>query len=531
MTPPAIAITADTAAPGTPLAHFWSTCVGAGRAAEGLRATWLEHLSTVASAAGFRYVRFHGLLHDDMFVHRRDPETGRVIHNFQYVDDLFDRILDTGVRPFVEFAFSPPDLAREKGTTFWWKANGAPPTDLTEWADLIRALTEHWIARYGIDEVRAWYFEVWNEPNLGPFFRGSRSEYFELYAVTARTLKEVDPELRVGGPATSNFVPDGRFAGEHEDTSQHAVVAQAEDLDALDWRPVWVAEFLAYCHENAVPVDFVSCHPYPTDWALDGHGTTQQYTRAADATTRDLLTLRRIVEASPFPRAEIHLTEWNSSPSSRDHTHDHLPAATFVVKANLESIGLTDSLAYWTFTDVFEEQGAGDTAFHGGFGMINYQGVPKPVFHAYRMMHQLGDQLLERTEGAVATRDSATGALSVLAYHYPPEVWLAPPGSFGGRETVEGLLATGAPRRLRAELTGLRPGASVTVEILDAAHGNAMAAWAGLGSPEPLSRDHVAQLRKAGHEVGLVVRSADDEGRFVFDEDLTPWSVVLLREV
>ncbi|WP_217574377.1 beta-xylosidase [Streptomyces sp. GbtcB7] len=524
-----ISLHADAHATGTELTHFWSACVGAGRAAEGLRAGWQEHLRLVRDAAGFRYVRFHGLFHDDMFVYRKGAD-GQPILNFQYVDDVFDRMLQAGVRPFVELGFSPGDLAREKATTFWWGAHGSPPTDLGQWAELITAIAEHWVHRYGLDEVRSWYFEVWNEPNLNPFFRGARSEYFDLYAVSVTALKAIDAQLRVGGPATSNFVPDGRFAGEHEDTSQHAVVAEAKDLDSLDWQPVWVADFLEFCHSRSLPVDFVSCHPYPTDWALDGHGNTQQHTRASDATTRDLRTLRALVDASPYPDAEIHLTEWNSSPSPRDHTHDHLQAATFVVKANLESIGLTESLCYWAFTDVFEEGGAGDTVFHGGFGMITYQGVPKPSFHAYRMLNQLGDELLIQTEGAAVTRHRASGSLSALAYHYPAEVTQAPPGSFDGRSVAQDVLATGSPRRLRIELTGLSPRSSVTIETLDAEQGNAIAAWHAMGAPEPPTREQTVLLRKAGHAVGQRVQLADDEGRFLFDEEIPSWSVVLIRQ-
>jgi xylan 1,4-beta-xylosidase len=125
------------------------------------------------------------------------------------------------------------------------------------------------VARYGLQEVRRWYFEVWNEPNLNPFFRGTKSEYFALYEATVRAIGDVDAGLRVGGPATSNFVPDGRFDGEREDKSQHAVVSGAADLNTLEWRPVWVEDFLAHCHDRGLPVDFVSCHPYPPT----GHST------------------------------------------------------------------------------------------------------------------------------------------------------------------------------------------------------------------------------------------------------------------
>lgn len=85
--------------------------------------------------------------------------------------------------------------------------------------------------------------------------------------------------------------------------------------------------------------------------------------RELEATPKDLQLLRKIVSESPYPQAEIHLTEWNSSPSSRDHLHDSVPAAAYIARTLLASLDLVDTLAYWTFTDVFEEEGAGTTPF------------------------------------------------------------------------------------------------------------------------------------------------------------------------
>jgi xylan 1,4-beta-xylosidase len=524
-----IQLQADANQAGTPLSHFWSVCVGAGRANEGLRAGWLEQLAMVRQACGFQYVRFHGLFHDDMFVYRMID--GREVFNFQYVDELFDRMLAIGVKPFVEFGFCPSDLASQLGTVFWWKGNGSPPKDYAKWAELIERTMRHWVERYGLEELRSWYYEVWNEPNLHPFFKGTKSQYFELYKVTARAVKAVDAQLRVGGPATSNFVPDARFAGETEDVFQHAVVVNAKSIDALDWRPVWVEEFLRFCKREGLPVDFVSCHPYPTDWALDSHGETVKQTRGIDATKTDLARIRDIVRASPYPEAEIHLTEWSSSPSPRDCTHDYPQAATFVVKTNLESAGLVDSLSYWTFTDVFEEGGAGDTAFHGGFGMVNYQGIPKPTFHAYRFLHQLGDELLASTEGGVITRDASTGRLTALCFHYPAEVSQSVPASFDTPEVAQRTLATGSARALELRLTGLVPLAEVSVEVLDARHGNAVAAWQELGQPESPSRDQINALREAGLATESSIIRADDRGVVTFKRSLGPWAVVFVAQL
>ena len=526
-----IELKANASAAGKPLKHFWSQCVGAGRANEGLRADWQEQLRLAVKDCGFKYIRFHGLYHEDMFVYRE--ENGRAIYNFQYVDILFDKLLAIGIKPFVEFGFCPKDLASETGTVFWWKGNGAPPKDFAKWGELIRRTMQNWIARYGIEEVRTWYFEVWNEPNLHPFFRGTKSQYFELYKTTAKVLKEIDPQLRVGGPATSNFVPDGRFDGEVEDTSCHKVVTSAKDINALDWQPVWVKDFLAFCQREKLPVDFVSCHPYPTDWALDEHtpGEFKKNTREVGATARDLKLIKKIVAESPLPKAEIHLTEWSSSSSPRDNTHDFLQAATFVTKANLESIGTVDSLSYWTFTDVFEESGAGDTVFHGGFGMINLQGIVKPTFHAYRFMNALGDEQIGKCSGGIVARCSKTKKLSAIAYHYPPEMPQTVLASFDSRDKAYETLALGKTEQLHVEFTGLKPGVKILVETLDQQNGNALAAWEALGKLDNLFREQTTLLREKSAATKKENLAADANGNFKLQRAIEPWSVVLVREL
>ncbi len=516
---------------GTSIHHFWSVCVGAGRANEGLRAGWRDQLRLVKRECGFQYVRFHGLFHDDMFVYREDEMTGDAVYNWQYVDDLFDALLEIGVRPFVELGFCPSDLATKTATVFWWKGNGSPPNDYAAWAELVRRAVQHWVERYGLDEVRSWYFEVWNEPNLWPFFQGTKSQYFELYRVTSQAVKSVDDDLRVGGPATSNFVPDARFAGETEDFACHDTVISANDLDSLAWKPVWVEQFLKWCRVEQLVVDFVSCHPYPTDWALDALGETRKLTRGVDATQTDLRTLRLMVDSSPFPNAEIHLTEWSSSPSPRDFTHDFLQAATFIVKTNIECVGLADSMAYWTFTDVFEEGGAGDTVFHGGFGMVNYQGIVKPSFHAYRFLNLLGDEIIDKTDGAVVTRHAQTGKLVALAYHYPTEEPRSAPASFDTRDVAERTLILGRLVSLTIELSGLPPDAEFVIETLDREHGNAMAAWQKMGSPEPPTREQTAELKSGALAVKTELVHADANGHFLLERMIEPWSVVLVRQV
>jgi xylan 1,4-beta-xylosidase len=511
----------------TPLLPYWNFCSAAGRANEGLRAGWREHLQVASKWCGFRYLRFHGLLHDDMFVCRR--QDGELVFNWQYIDELIDALLANGVRPFVEFGFFPKDLAGESDIRcFWWQAHVTPPEHYGEWCVLVDKLVRHFIQRYGVDEVRRWYFEVWNEPNLWFFFNSTRSRYFELYRATSTAVKTVDSRLRVGGPATSNFVPDDRFEGEQQ-AGEKSVTAQIKHLGDAEWQGVWIREFLEFCAREKLPVDFVSAHPYPTDIPF-GHEVDGMRTRPADSTVRDLQWLRRIVDQSAFPSAEIHLTEWSTSPSARDFTHDYPQSAAYVIKTNIEGSGLVDSLTYWTFTDVFEEHGAGDSAFHGGFGLINYQGIVKPAFHAYRFLNQLGEEEIFRSDGFLATRDKNGGHLRVVVCHYPTEHPDAPPFAVS-LEAAERTLATGSPIHREIEIQHLPPGAAFLIEMVDAAHGFALRQWQAMGSPSSPTADQIALLREFAWDTHRQILSANKNGVLTLNLNLAPWAVALIREI
>ena len=520
-----IRLAADGGGQGAPLVHFWSKVVGAGRANEGLRATWQEELKTAAENGGFQYVRFHGLFHDDMFVYRED-EQGRPIYNFQYIDDLFDRMLANGVRPFVELGFSPEEMATKKATVMWWKGNGSPPKDYNRWAELVQKFVEHCEARYGAEEVRRWYFEVWNEPNLTDgFFAGTQKQYFDLYKITALTIKKVDPALKVGGPTTSNFDLDAVALKKAQDSGK------AFDPLSIPWRPIWIDDFFAYAVANHLPVDFISTHPSPQSFDIAaGTPGAGHYRRGIESTHDDLAMLRKMVDASPYPHAEIQLTEWSSTPSPLDHTHDSLAAAAFIAKTNLDSIGLVDSLSYWVFTDVFEENRKTDSVFHGCFGMINYQQIVKPSFHAYRMLNQLGDELLARTDGAIVTRAKESGRITALAYNYPPEERIVIPET-ATVEEADALVATGSARRLELHLKGLVPGTAFEVETLDRAHGNAVAVWEQMGRPEPPNMAQTRALREAAWATAKEVVRADKDGKLELERPIEAWSLVLVRQL
>jgi len=534
MTPPRPRIDGHDVEP-RPLTHVWSHCVGAGRANEALRADWQEHFREAVSTLGVRHVRFHGLFHDDMFVYRASDGGGfgpptpfaEPRFTFSYVDKVFDFILEAGARPFVELGFMPRDLATQTETLFWWKAHCSPPTDMGRWVELVTRTLEHWVERYGLDEVRQWRFEVWNEPNLVPhFWTGTRSEYFALYEATARAVKSVDVHLQVGGPSTSVFVPDDRYKGEYEDRSAEHATAATAAVDTLDWRPVWIHELIEWCADRDVPLDFLSTHLYPTDAAFGSDGELRHLQRHVDATHEDLLLLREAIRTSPFPDAELHITEWSSSPSSRDAMHDTLFAAAYVTRAFLRGEALADSISYWTFTDVFEEGGAGVGPFHGGFGLVNEHGIHKPTFHAFAMLSRLGDRALLDAPHGVITQHTGSGDIAAVFLNYPQDMGRQGIGSDSSYGATRRLAHRGPDLRVRHTVDGLVPGACYRVEQLDWDHGNVAEQWHRMGEPLNLTRDQEASLRAAADDLLRSELMVSDDGILRIDLDLPAWAVV-----
>ena len=429
----------------THLPHFWEHTVGSDHALMALRADWQQQMRRARDELGFRYVRFHGLFDDDVGTVVRNNDA--LLYSFFNVDQIMDFLLSIGMKPFVELGFMPEALASGDKTVFHYRGNITPPADYGAWAILVGKLVAHWVERYGLPEVRSWFFEVWNEPNLHFFWSGSQEDYFTLYRHSAQAIKAIDAGIRVGGPAT-------------------AVNA-------------WIPEFLEFCAQAAVPVDFISTHHYPNDaFGTEGQDTVTQLSQSPRSTLRDQTRIVR-TQAGSLP---VYYTEWCSSSNPRDPLHDEPYAAAFVVKTILEANGLVQAYSYWTFSDIFEENYFPSVPFHGGFGLLNIHGIAKPTYRAFELLHQLGTEMLQ-VEGAHPTVD----------------VWVV------RRGTEAMIVATNfaLPRQpidTQTVRIVLRHGAApvkATLQRIDEHHANAKRLWLALGAPEYLDAGQIEQLQVA----------------------------------
>ncbi len=456
-------ISADLSKERGALSETYFNCIGAGRAAEGLRGDWQAQLAELQEEAPFRYIRFHGLFHDDMGVYSVD-EKGEEVYNFQYIDALYDFLLSVNIRPFVELSFMPNDMASGDSTVFWWKGNITPPKDYQDWANLVEAFTQHVTARYGREEVSKWYFEVWNEPNLKAFFTGSQADYYKLYEVTAQAVKSVDESYRVGGPATAG-------GG-------------------------WLGSFIGHCQDNNLPLDFFATHNYGVKGALDEFGVKQLRMIGDPASLwKSIVKARQRIDAITDEHLELHYTEWSSSYSPRDLTHDTYLNAAYVLNTLRHTDAATESMSYWTFTDIFEESGVPTRPFHGGFGLMTMAGIKKPTYFSYLYLSQLGEREMECSDENSWVCMDERGNIQVLAYD------ITMPNMAAMKEYNNTLFAKEfVPNDkgvLKIELSGVENGLyNMEVYHTGHRHNDAQTIYYDLGSPNPLSPIHEATLRK-----------------------------------
>ena len=457
-TPSTETVAINTRATARPFPHFWEEMFGSGRATLTLRDSYRQDLRAVKAITGFQYVRFHDILDDSAGVYSEDKD-GNPVYNFSYVDQIYDGLLANGVRPYVELSFMPSKLAATPivHQPFWYHPIVSPPKDWARWDDLIRHFAEHLVDRYGIGEVSHWYFEVWNEPNID-FWSGDpkQATYFELYDHTARTLKEVSPRLRVGGPST----------------------AQA----------AWVDSFIQHDVENKVPVDFISTHVYGNDTAANVFGTNENIPRDR-MVCRAAKKVHDEVLASSRPQLPVIFSEYNASYANEPDVTDSIFMGPWLADTIRQCDGLVKMLGYWTFSDVFDEQGVIKKPFYGGFGLVAEGGVPKPSYNAFRLLHMLGTQRIPVDSDSVLATRRADGSLALAVWNYSaPE-------------------QPGTPKEISLQFDGMNGKKRVTIYHLDESHGDALSAYAGMGSPASPTQKQYQELKAAASLSASEVRS------------------------
>lgn len=479
-----VPVSVDTRAITGALAHVWEECAGSDRAAISLRETWRRDLDRWVGEVGLKRVRFHGILNDELGV---DTPTwlnaGKASPNFRDVFEVYDGLIARGVAPFVELSFMPKALASGTRTFGFYNGNVTPPASLEAWGQFIQTFVRALADRYGIAQVRQWPFEVWNEPNLPVFWAGTQADYFALYKATATAIKSVDPAIQVGGPATSSVQ--------------------------------WISEFLDFCATNNAPVDFVATHCYAGDRqeAIFGPGPKRAQN---DVIPEAIALVRRKIDASKFAGRPLWLSEWSSdSPAMMAH----------VIQGCLPHV---QAMSHWALSGTYEEIGVFDHLLKEGENgyPVLYQGIARPNFNTYKLLHALGHRRLASEGPVLATASApghgANGKVAALVWNLADV-----PQAQGLPSATAIRKVTGEPKRLDIQFKGARPGAPVRVRFVDQERGSAIPAWRAMGSPKLPTMAQIAALRRASEIPPATPMRLDAHGRLSLT--LPPEGVALIE--
>lgn len=462
--------------------RYWQFCVGSCHAALALRADYQRQLKRAHDELGFQRVRFHGIFDDNMQVvtsfHDYLPLPGSKkvkTRSFYQVAVVYDALLEIGIKPFVELGFMPSVMGRGKRTVFHYKGNVTPPKEYEAWRRLIQDFIRFLIGRYGKSEIESWFFEVWNEPDLrGFFWTGSQAEYFLLYKTTVNAIKDIDPNIRVGGPATS--------------------------------QNRWLPEMRAYCEKERLPLDFLSTHHYPGDDIGLPILTSENISRMLFAAKRNpgdnisqvirkmmyrpqllpLIQKDSMLRQAQQARQEagdipLLYTEWNVNPTCTAPLHDTTQSSSYIVKHVMDCQYLMEGCSFWCFSDIFEESTFLPQPFTGSFGLMNIYGIPKPSYWAFYLLKLLGDKryILPTThEDVEFAAFRSEDEIQLLVYHQSYVM------QEGATEPVQITLQTG------------REVQSVRRWRIDRTHGNPLPLWQEMGSPDLLTPEQAAEIEE-----------------------------------
>ena len=430
-------------------------CIGTGRLGLALHKEYVDQLREVQKLCHFRYIRGHGLFHEDIGIYQKVKigENLETRYNFTYLDRIMDTYQELGLKPLLELGFMPKAIASAEQTLFYWACNTTPPADDDEWVRLIQATLAHLRDRYGEAEVSTWPVEVWNEPNLPGFWKDADLDaYLHLYEISSKAVKSVLPDIQVGGPA----VCGGSSCN------------------------VWVDTFLTYCETHDLPLDFITRHLYMAQTPERHARYTYHVMCDADFSIRELHETNEIIRSHPrYAGLPLYVTEFNSSYNPFCPIHDTVQNAALMADL-LSRLGEECALAsYWTFGDVFEEQGIPGTPFHGGFGLMGGSLIPKPTlwtFAFFEKLRELGGGAEPAEKGDRCLLMKTAGGYAGMAWQLCPE----------------------KAEERTAEFRLSMPGrCCLTTRTVDMENGNPLAAWHAMGQPASLSKAQADLLRQA----------------------------------
>ncbi|MBP1971656.1 xylan 1,4-beta-xylosidase [Virgibacillus natechei] len=487
-----------------------------GFAPHALRKDFYDQLKQVQDDIGFEYIRFHGVFSDQLLVYNEKLD-GSYYFNFNHIDSLLDNLLDVRLKPFIEIGFMPKDLASTADKVFWWDAFVSPPKEMGRWLNLLDAFFRHLINRYGLQEVRTWYFEFWNEPEVQHFWGGTRQEFFTFYAASYRCIKAIDPEIKIGGFGIIDF---------------------SEQQN-------WLDDFDAFVKNEKVGVDFFSFHVYNLSRNLS-HESEPLQTEETGTIIQEIAKTTGIIlgDKNNFSlcidhiinknkglsslNKELWITEWNANSDSRDLVHDTCYMGAFITKNVIKNFEKVKGMGFWTFTDIFDEFQLEQPIFHGGFGLMTYNGIKKAGYHAFFFLSKLGEYLISKEEDMIVTNNGEDYQILLLNYSEPNYLYRKFDYSQLSSTSRYKVFENERVRSFQLTLEGLHGEYIIKKQYVNRQQGSSYDAWVDIGAPSVMDNDTINYV-KGRAEPGVKLQDIYAQENYSLETFLQPHEIQLIE--
>lgn len=489
------------------LSKYWNKITSIGRASLCLRHEVRRQIELAQEDIGYEFIRFHGIFSDEMMVYKED-NNGNPIYNWVYVDEIFDFFQRINLKPFIELGFMPEALASKSQHAFLWNANVSYPKSLKKWTDLVCAFINHCVDRYGIKEVKTWYFQIWNAPDLPEvFWFESKEKFFNFFKSTYAAIKNIYKDIKIGPPS---LLPLNKFQ--------------------------WLNDFLKFCQSNFIELDFIACNIYAYTDPKNTSLPLQLFNRPNEflALNAENFLMDSILEAKELLKkysvtSPIFVTEWNLSPYTNDYNRDTCFLSSYITYNIVNNIDNIPILTFWSLSDIIEEGLTESKLFHGGLGLLTYSRLKKPSYNAFSLLSKLGDDIVERGTDYIVTSKGNNYQILLYNFVYFDELFMSGDKSLLDYHNRYNIFKNSNINKDINLILSL-PGGYYRIKRwnLNRNSGSTFDAWQSMGAPEQIQSD-VYDYLKSKEIPEIKISTEDVTNELIISDSIPPHGILLIE--
>jgi beta-xylosidase/AraC-like DNA-binding protein len=491
----------------------WQEVINLGFATDFEKSEFIKQITLLQTEAPFKYARFQGLFGRSMLSQNEAAE-----YSFAKIDRVIDFLYSVHLLPFIELGFKPAKINKNTNTIVFSKDDEIDFFPIAEYERIIDIFLKHAINRYGTEEVSRWQFEYWEPRNDRQLLINDNINiYINQFAGIRETIKKIVPTARVGGPGLPITKPvDVEYIGQ-----------LIEGLNAKKSLPDFFSYYLFHFTDQEDPLETKGRQEHLILFAKD---EINRKIAEIKEYSKILYSFKESGVKLAFHERSFYITEWNFGFSCRNHIHDSLFKAPFIIKNSTDTTNNIGVLAYWLASDISAEYTDSDAPLFGGPGLVSRNGIRKPAFFAYQFLSKLGGRLLSKGDGYIITAKSEDEFVVILFNYkyitnrirFMEQLWYISGNLTDYLEDVEKCSISMEIRNINSGRYKIRQ------HILNSYHGSVYDTWMGLSVVQNLQNSETEWLERTCFP-NLRIDFLTAKGSLAIDCELEPNEVRLLE--